>query len=143
MLRGRGGEACKNFGDWRRLSGRRERRRRGHLDSEGSGGGYEYIYTPPHTIPPPPFHFAVKTPPYTPTPHTHQRPIHTNKKRQPKPAFPHPHSNYSVPSPAAFSATSRRPLPPATAFSTFSRRATKSSKSNSPTRASTYWLSNT
>lgn len=140
-MRGRGGEACKTFGGWRRFCGRGERRRRGHLDSEGSGGGYEYIYTPPHTIPPPPFHFAVKTPPYTPTPHTRQRPIHANKKRQPKPAFPHPHSNYSVPSPA-FSATSRRPLPPATAFSTFSRRATKSSKS-SPTRASTYWLSNT
>ena len=126
------GEACKTFGDWRRLSGRRERRRRGHLDSEGSGGGYEYIYTPPHTIPPPPLSLCSK-----------DAPIHTNKKRQPKPAFPHPHSNYSVPSPAAFSALPVvRPLPPATAFSTFSRRATKSSKS-SPTRASTYWLSNT
>lgn len=131
MLRGEG-EACKVKGDCRRLRGRGrgKRRRRGHLDSAGSGGGYEYIYTPPHTIPPPPFHFAVKTPPYTPTPPN--LPI-TKAQR-----LPHPHSNYSVPSPAAFSAISRRPLPPATAFSTFSRRATKSSKSNSPARAPTY-----
>lgn len=76
---------CKNFGDRRWLRGRGEQRRRGHLDSAGSDGGYEYIYTQPHTIPPPPFHFAVKTPSYTPTPQ-----IFTNKKRQPKPAFPPP-----------------------------------------------------
>ena len=85
MLRGKVGARCAKIWGWRRLSGRGERRRRGHLDSDVSAPAMNaYIHR--HTrYTHSPFHFAVKTPPYTQTPPKNFQP---NKKRQPKPASP-------------------------------------------------------
>ena len=137
MLRGKGCEACGGFGGLAEVERARGAVEAGAFGQRHSHAYYEYIYTPPPTIPPLPLSFCSKdTPIQSNAPKNFYNPIKNASLSQRPPI---PLTNYSVPPPATFSALLvARPLPLATAFSTFSRRATKSSKLNSPAPTATY-----